>query len=109
MAKLMQLQNGRTKMVRGRFGGDNTRLRDDWSTDRRQVMARILDADHRTEVGAVLTEHQPVDRNQPAGRFCPIAQQDVPTSGAIRTGEDGCDITLVYDDGRLRSAHCRGW
>jgi hypothetical protein len=108
MAKLMQMHNGREKMVRNRFGGDNKRGRDYDSTvrHRRERVLHLSIVEQLAETRDMLADRATTKVTATANRFCHIAQTDAPTDGVIRI--DDAALTLRYEGGKLASAHCRG-
>jgi hypothetical protein len=103
MANFMQQHNGRVKMVRNRFGGDNKRDHD--SSNRRRRLETII-AEEQIRTARISLGDVDTTPTTPAGtRFCPIAQCPAPMTGEVRTSGG---LTLRYEDGKLASASCRG-
>jgi hypothetical protein len=107
MANLQQMQNGRVKMVRNRFGGENKRPRvDEYGSSRRSRLDTLITNEQVAEIDDVLREDTSRATPVPT-RFCPTAQAPAPINGVVHQRGDDCDIVLKYEGGKLASAHCR--
>lgn len=111
MAELVELHNGKVKMLRGKRGGhgfgrdpearedrlhrDNLRRRSDDCLLREQLA--VLGAD-----GGDLVTGPSV--------FCTLSGEMVPANGTVReeTADGRSLVTIVYKDGVAASACCRG-
>jgi hypothetical protein len=118
MAKnFIQLNNGRTKVVKGRFGGDNARARADVDdnikvrlktrADQRFTAQLIADCDISTVAADVL--NQPATKPQGINEMLFDGEAEV-RGNAVRYNGDEINVTMVLDaSGRVLSAHCKRW
>lgn len=118
MAKtFIQLNNGRIKRTGNRIGGDNYRpradvddnieLRHKTRADKRFAAQLVDDCDFSTIAAAVLHPVAAKPKSINDVLFDGEAEVD---GNAVRYDGDDISVTMVLDaDGRVISAHCKGW
>jgi|JI6StandDraft_1071083.scaffolds.fasta_scaffold00493_28 hypothetical protein len=118
MAKtFIQLNSGRTKVLKGRFGGnsdraradvdDNIKVRIKTRADKRFTAQLIADCDISTIAADVL--NQPATKPQGVNEMLFDGEAEV-NGNAVRYNGDDINVTMVLDaNGRVLSAHCRSW
>ncbi len=108
MANFTVLQNGKLKVQRGRFGGDNKRP-GDYGKTRRDILSEIAASEAYQDIA---TSHKlgcgRVVANAPVEALCAITGQVRPDDGIVHgsAGSDVC-ISITYKGGRIQSAHVR--
>lgn len=118
MAKtFIQLNNGRTKVLKGRRGGndvrnradvdDNIKVRLQTRADKRFTAQMIADCDISTIAADVL--NQPATKPQGVNEMLFDGEAEV-YGNAMRYNGDDINVTMVLDaNGRVLSAHCKSW
>lgn len=118
MAKtFIQLNSGRTKVLKGRFGGNSVRARADVDdnikvriktrADKRFTAQLIADCDISSLAADVL--NQPATKPQGINEMLFDGEAEV-YGNAVRYNGDDINVTMVLDaNGRVLSAHCKSW
>lgn len=118
MAKtFIQLNSGRTKVLKGRFGGNSVRARADVDdnikvrlqtrAEKRFTAQLIADCDVSTLAADVL--NQPATKPQGINEMLFDGEAEV-YGNAVRYNGDDINVTMVLDaNGRVLSAHCKSW
>jgi len=117
MPNIVELQNGRLKVMRGRFGGDKhrsvtslidgSRLGGDLRREFRGARARHKEAMSRDESRQHPRSNSEADLAVSTEPMCDISGETRPTNGKVEFQSDQGDqkVTLVYKEGKLVSAH----
>ena len=118
MAKtFIQLNNGRTKVLKGRRGGNIDRLHADVDNnielriksraDKRFVAQLVDDCDISAIADEVL--HPVATKPKSINELLFDGEAEV-DGNAVRYDGDDINVTMVLDaDGRVISAHCKSW
>ncbi|GEM_PF-2772966 len=107
MANLIKLQNGKTKVARGRHGGHGKTYHSDkvyGRLTRQRKLEEVLLADLLRAVNDGANSALPSDAPV-AVNLCPISGEPKPADGEVSFFSDDCYHTLVYRDDKLTSAH----
>ncbi len=118
MAKtFIQLNNGRTKVLKGRRGGNIDRLRADVDDNiekriktraENRFAAQLVDD---CDISAIAADVLDRAADKPQGINEMLFHGEATVSGnAVRYDGDDINVTMVLDaNGRVLSAHCRSW
>lgn len=118
MAKtFIQLNNGRTKVLKGRRGGNIDRLHADVDNNielriktraENRFAAQLVDD---CDISAIAADVLDRAADKPQGINEMLFHGEATVSGnAVRYDGDDINVTMVLDaNGRVLSAHCRSW